>query len=141
MPTVGGGIDVSWAGGPSLPEVQVLIDVLGGRGGAVSKVCGASLFFLVCAGACYGIWNSRGPGLSHHTTCGGWERVLRPSCIAQIPWLEPMGSVWSLTGNSRDIKGSDRHMGFFGGKHFGLRDQAPLVQEMADQGALLGYHK
>lgn len=29
MPTIGGGIDVSWAGGPPLPEVQVLIDVLG----------------------------------------------------------------------------------------------------------------
>lgn len=63
--------------------------------------------------ACYGVWNSRGPGLSHHTTCGGWERALRPSCIARIPWLEPMGSVWSLISDSRDIKGSDEHVGFF----------------------------
>lgn len=29
LPAVGGGVDVSGAGGPSLPEVQVLVDVLG----------------------------------------------------------------------------------------------------------------
>lgn len=33
LPAVGGGVDVSWAGGPSLPEVQVLIDVLGEEAG------------------------------------------------------------------------------------------------------------
>lgn len=29
LPAVGGRVDVSWAGGPSLSEVQVLVDVLG----------------------------------------------------------------------------------------------------------------
>lgn len=32
LPAVGGGINVSWAGGSSLPEVQVLVDVLGEEG-------------------------------------------------------------------------------------------------------------
>lgn len=33
LPAVGGGVDVSWAGGPSLSEVQVLVDVLGEEAG------------------------------------------------------------------------------------------------------------
>jgi hypothetical protein len=56
LPTVGGGINVARAGGPPLPEVQVLIDVLGEGGGrTMSKTLGARCLF-VCLFVCLFIY-------------------------------------------------------------------------------------
>lgn len=63
LPAVRGGVDVSWAGGPSLSEVQVLVDVLGEE---VGHEPGQQLNQTVAPGSsrqvgeCHGVQESRG---------------------------------------------------------------------------------